>query len=258
MQTSGQQMETGNAKDAGPLAGLKVLELGQLIAGPFAAKTLGDEAANAKIAFLDALETQPTVDVMRDQGFMEGFGIDVKDKTRYGEEDDPRIVGHQWGEGAEEGGRTGMENLLQKDPDTNVVYTINEPTAAGAYEALKAFGVESQVLMTSVDGGCPGPTRDTSGDGLISVAEGAVDYGPVLVHLTTAGPTQAPVTFTDYPLADADGTISYRRTFPATVDHHRMAGRVQVVVHGIDLDGDGTVGAGLETSIPALCGGAAD
>src|SRR6476619_5033097 len=26
----------------GPLAGLKVLELGQLIAGPFAAKTLGD------------------------------------------------------------------------------------------------------------------------------------------------------------------------------------------------------------------------
>lgn len=127
-----------------------------LLIGEWARKTLGDEAANAKIAFLDALETQPTVDAMRDQGFMEGFGIDVKDKNRYGDEDDPRIVGHQWGKGAEEGGRTGMENLLQKDPDTNVVYTINEPTAAGAYEALKAFGVESQVLMTSVDGGCPG------------------------------------------------------------------------------------------------------
>ena len=26
-----------------------------------------------------------------------------------------------------------MENLLQKDPDINVVYTINEPAAAGAY-----------------------------------------------------------------------------------------------------------------------------
>ncbi|HWL67420.1 MAG TPA: sugar ABC transporter substrate-binding protein [Geminicoccus sp.] len=128
---------------------------GELI-GQWAAKTLGDEAANAKIAFLDALETQPTVDVLRDQGFMKGFGIDIKEPHRYGEEDDPRIVGHQWGEGAEEGGRTGMENLLQKDPDTNVVYTINEPTAAGAYEALKAFGVEGQVLMTSVDGGCPG------------------------------------------------------------------------------------------------------
>lgn len=39
-------METGNAKDAGALAGLKVLELGQLIAGPFAAKTLGDFGAD--------------------------------------------------------------------------------------------------------------------------------------------------------------------------------------------------------------------
>jgi fructose transport system substrate-binding protein len=128
-----------------------------VLIGTWAAKTLGPEgAANAKIAFLDALENQPSVDAMRDQGFMEGFGIDVKDKARYGDEDDPRIVGHQWGKGAEEGGRTGMENLLQKDPDTNVVYTINEPTAAGAYEALKAFGKEADVLMTSVDGGCPG------------------------------------------------------------------------------------------------------
>ena len=31
--------------NAGPLAGLKVLELGQLIAGPFAGKTLGDFGA---------------------------------------------------------------------------------------------------------------------------------------------------------------------------------------------------------------------
>ena len=27
---------------------------------------------------------------------------------------------------------------LQKDPDINMVHTINEPAAAGAYEALKA------------------------------------------------------------------------------------------------------------------------
>ena len=128
---------------------------GRLI-GEWAAKTLGDKAADAKIAFLDALENQPTVDMLRDQGFMQGFGIDIMDPTRYGEETDPRIVGHQWGKGAEEGGRTGMENLLQKDPDVNVVYTINEPTAAGAYEALKAAGKENDVLMTSVDGGCPG------------------------------------------------------------------------------------------------------
>ena len=127
-----------------------------LLIGQWAAGTLGGKAADAKIAFLDALENQPTTDMLRDQGFMKGFGIDIMDATRYGEETDPRIVGHQYGKGAEEGGRTGMENLLQKDPDVSVVYTINEPTAAGAYEALKAAGKEGDVLMTSVDGGCPG------------------------------------------------------------------------------------------------------
>ncbi len=34
------------AAPAGPLAGLKVVELGQLIAGPFAAKTLADFGAD--------------------------------------------------------------------------------------------------------------------------------------------------------------------------------------------------------------------
>ncbi|MEQ9430563.1 substrate-binding domain-containing protein, partial [Thalassospira sp.] len=48
------------------------------------------------------------------------------------------------------------ENLMQRDPEINVVYTINEPAAAGAYEALKAFGMEEGVLIVSVDGGCPG------------------------------------------------------------------------------------------------------
>ena len=53
-----------------------------------------------------------------------------------------------------EGGRKAMENLLAKDPDINVVYTINEPAAAGAYEALKGIGRENDVLIVSVDGGC--------------------------------------------------------------------------------------------------------
>jgi fructose transport system substrate-binding protein len=117
---------------------------------------MGD-TSKASIAMLDALEQQPTVDAARDQGFMQGFGIDIKDPSRYLDEDDPRICGHQWGQGAEEGGRTGMETLLQKCPDINVVYTINEPTAAGAWEALKALGKDDgSVLVVSVDGGCPG------------------------------------------------------------------------------------------------------
>jgi fructose transport system substrate-binding protein len=130
-------------------------EAGRLI-GAWAAATLGDEAANARIAFLDLAPSQPTVDVLRDQGFMAGFGIDTKDVNVIGDEDDPRIVGHDVTNGNEEGGRTAMENLLQRDPTINVVHTINEPAAAGAYEALKSVGRESDVLIVSVDGGCPG------------------------------------------------------------------------------------------------------
>lgn len=131
------------------------LQAGKLI-GQWAAATLGDKAKEARIAFLDLAPSQPTVDVLRDQGFMMGFGIDVKDPNKIGDEDDPRIVGHDVTNGNEEGGRKAMENLLQKDPSINVVHTINEPAAAGAYEALKAVGMEKNVLIVSVDGGCPG------------------------------------------------------------------------------------------------------
>lgn len=128
---------------------------GELI-GKWAAGTLGEGAADARVAFLNLNPSQPTVDVLRNQGFMAGFGIDVKDVTVIGDEDDARIVGHDVTNGNEEGGRTAMENLLQKDPTISVVHTINEPAAAGAYEALKAVGRENDVLIVSVDGGCPG------------------------------------------------------------------------------------------------------
>ncbi len=128
---------------------------GELI-GKWAAATLGDEAANAKIAMLDLDVSQPTVGVLRDQGFLKGFGIDLGDPNKWGDETDPRIVGHDVTQGNEEGGRKAMENLLATDPSINVVYTINEPAAAGAYEALKSIGREKDVLIVSVDGGCPG------------------------------------------------------------------------------------------------------
>jgi fructose transport system substrate-binding protein len=128
---------------------------GELI-GAWAKGQLGDAAKDAKIAYLDLNPSQPTVDVLRDQGFMKGFGIDTKDANKIGDEDDARNVCHDVTNGNEEGGRTAMENCLTKEPGINVVYTINEPAAAGAYEALKAAGREKDVLVVSVDGGCPG------------------------------------------------------------------------------------------------------
>ncbi len=128
---------------------------GELI-GEWAAATLGEEAANARIALLDLSEAGISVDVQRNQGFLTGFGIDVVDPQVMRDETDERIVGNDITQGAEEGGRTAMENLLQRDQGINVVYTINEPAAAGAYEALNAFGFADQALIVSIDGGCPG------------------------------------------------------------------------------------------------------
>ena len=127
-----------------------------LLIGQWAKASLGDAAATAKIAMLDLAIAQPSVDVMRDQGFLQGFGVELGDANKWGDETDPRIVGNEVTSGNEEGGLKAMESLLAKDPEINVVYTINEPAAAGAYEALKAVGREKDVLIVSVDGGCPG------------------------------------------------------------------------------------------------------
>ena len=127
-----------------------------LLIGQWAKATMGDKAADAKIALLDLAISQPSVDVLRDQGFLQGFGVDLADPNKWGDESDPRIVGNEVTSGNEEGGLKAMETLLAKDPDINVVYTINEPAAAGAYEALVAVGREKDVLLVSVDGGCPG------------------------------------------------------------------------------------------------------
>ncbi len=128
---------------------------GEMI-GEWARARMGDKAKDARIAMLDLNSSQITVDVARDQGFLKGFGIDIKNAHQIGDETDPRIVGNDVTQGSEEGGRRAMENLLQKDPTINLVYTINEPAAAGAYEALKSFGLEKDVTIVSVDGGCPG------------------------------------------------------------------------------------------------------
>ena len=119
----------------------------------------------ATIAMLDAFNDKVvTVDVNRDQGFLTGMGIDTKDKAKNGDEaptgkytsgkgGDYQIVCHEPSQGAQDEGKTGMESCLSKSKDINTVYTINEPTAAGAVEALSAAGIKDAVVV-SVDGGC--------------------------------------------------------------------------------------------------------
>ncbi len=134
-----------------------------LLIGKWAKAQLGDKAASAKIGMLNIDKSNISVDVLRDTGFLVGFGIEVPNLKILGSETDPRVVGHEgWGP-SPEGGQKGMELLLAKNPDINVVYTINEPAAEGAYAALKAAGKEGQALIVSVDGGCPGVKSVASG-----------------------------------------------------------------------------------------------
>jgi len=135
---------------------------------PDPADTVDLTIANGKkatIAMLDAFNDKVvTVDVNRDQGFLTGMGIDTKDKAKNGDEaptgkytsgkgGDYQIVCHEPSQGAQDEGKTGMESCLSKSKDINTVYTINEPTAAGAVEALSAAGIKDAVVV-SVDGGC--------------------------------------------------------------------------------------------------------
>jgi fructose transport system substrate-binding protein len=128
---------------------------GELI-GQWAKATLGDKAASAKIATLDLTPNQPTVDYLRHNGFLTGFGITVKDPKHFAMSDSPQIVGSDVTTGSTDGGRKAMEKILQKADHIDVVYAINEPAADGGYEALKAAGKEKGVLIVGVDGGCPG------------------------------------------------------------------------------------------------------
>ena len=137
-------------------------EAGVLI-GKWAAATMGEGAATAKIAMLNINKDNISVDVQRNTGFLTGFGIAVPDLTVMDSEDDPRVIGHESSDANPEGGLRAMETLLAKDPDINVVYTINEPAAEGAFQALKNAGKEGQALIVSVDGGCPGVASVKSG-----------------------------------------------------------------------------------------------
>lgn len=144
---------------------------GQLI-GQWAAGQLAGKKAT--IAMLDLFTDKVvSVDTGRDQGFLNGMGIvKAEDKSGNGKEPatgkytsgDYTVVCHEPTNGAVDGGKTAMETCLAKNPDINVVYTINEPAAQGAFDALKAAGKEKGVLIVSVDGGCkPGLELVASG-----------------------------------------------------------------------------------------------
>ncbi len=120
------------------------LKAGELI-GQYAKAKAEEMGIEPKIAMLD-LAPGISVGQLRHDGFLKGFGI---------EEGDPAIVGAAPTLGDTAKGQAAMETLLQKDPDINVIYSINEPSGFGGANALKAAGKDPKdFILVSVDGGC--------------------------------------------------------------------------------------------------------
>ncbi|MDB5858571.1 MAG: sugar transporter [Ramlibacter sp.] len=109
----------------------------------------------AKVVMLDLFPGHP-VGAQRHNGFLKGFGLTAPDakSNELGKPAEVVCMADSYGDQAK--GQTAMENCLQKSGDVNVVYTINEPAAAGAYQALKKAGRDKGVVIVSVDGGCAG------------------------------------------------------------------------------------------------------
>jgi fructose transport system substrate-binding protein len=156
---------------------------GNLI-GRYAKAKAEEDAIEPRIAMLD-LAPRISVGELRHDGFLTGFGI---------QDGDPEIVGQAYAQGDEDKARAAMARLLDEDPGINIVYTINEPTAFGAIDALEDAGRdEDDVIIVSIDGSCdaikdgvrPGKIDATSQqypenmarEGLEAVA-GAVRGGP--------------------------------------------------------------------------------
>jgi fructose transport system substrate-binding protein len=119
-------------------------QAGRLI-GRYAKAKAAELHLKPKIAMLD-LSPGITSGELRHQGFLEGFGIS---------NGDPQIAGSVDTLGETARAEDGMRRLLKSDPGINVVYTVNEPAAFGAAQALKAAGKSNDdVVLVSVDGGC--------------------------------------------------------------------------------------------------------
>jgi hypothetical protein len=119
---------------------------------------------------------------------------------------------------------------------------------------------------------CPGIERDANHDGLVDTLEGIVDYGPILVSLTTTGATGGNLLpdgldLSRYPVANRAGFYTYSRTFSIPMSVAERLGQLHIVIHGSDLNGNGVydgvrsslsdlIGATvpLEAELPVVCG----
>lgn len=139
--------------------------------------------------------------------------------------------------------------------------TPNEPHAMHIHGTLQAKnecpGIE--VDVSTGDPVDPDSFMAGTSDGLISLGEGAPDYGPVLVSLTKRGDTSADsaLTLERFTKADDNGRVSYHRTFTIPREVARDLSDLHIVLHGTDLPKDGdksSLSSLFEATLPVACG----
>ncbi|WP_299518229.1 substrate-binding domain-containing protein [uncultured Serinicoccus sp.] len=119
---------------------------GELI-GRYAAAQVEQLGLEPRVVMLDMSPTVVSAQERHD-GFVEAFAeqVEVTDST-FGQ-----VVDTQ---GDRDTAAVLMTQLLEDDPDLNVVYTVNEPAALGALAALEEARADlDEIVLVSVDGGC--------------------------------------------------------------------------------------------------------
>ncbi|TWO67896.1 CoA transferase [Caenimonas sedimenti] len=189
---------------AGPLAGLKVLELGQLIAGPFAAKTLADFGA-------DVVKIEPPLqgDPLRNWRLMKdgtsvwwqvqsrnkrSVALDLKvaeaqDIVRRlaGEAD---VLIENFRPGAMEGWGLGPDTLLARNPRL-IMLRVSGYGQTGPYRDRAGFGVVGEAMgglrhLTAEPGRVPVRVGVSIGDTLASL-HGVIGILLALQHRHSSG-----------------------------------------------------------------------
>jgi len=150
---------TSSSPVAGPLAGLKVIELGQLIAGPFAARTLADFGAEViKIEPPGAGDPLRTWRLLKD-GTSVWWQVQSRNKRSLAldlrEAEAQAIVRHLAAEadvlienfrpGAMEGWGLGPDQLLAANPAL-VMLRISGYGQTGPYRDRPGFGVVAEAM----------------------------------------------------------------------------------------------------------------
>jgi fructose transport system substrate-binding protein len=139
---------------------------GELI-GAYARARLG--TTPAKVVTIDLIPGNPT-GAQRHNGFLQGLGLVSLGRERNELAQPPEVVCMGNSVGDQSKAQTVMENCLQQHPEVNVVFTVNEPSGAGAWNALQKAGRARDVLIVSVDGGCRG-VQDVADGKLAATAQ---------------------------------------------------------------------------------------